>query len=981
MQALLSRACYKSGLKNEAADVASALLRRYPYSVDANRVLAEILGAERPENAQIYRQRVVELDPYAAQVSGTMFQSNEVPEAAVGVERLDWNGQPVSMQTDWGETKAISLESGTQRDEQPDWLKDSQNVMTPAAPSQPTPAPMFNTPASSPQTPGQTAEDIPDFMRAAGWGQSTGAFDESKPAFTEPGATGEAQPIEQGELPDWVKAMKPAEAEPASQGQEEGIPDWINNIGKGALPSQTNDLPDWMGQSEQPASPQASESLDWMNPPLEQSPSTLVGEAEDNQPDWLKNLGSETEATSSAAQSEEPDWLKGLGGESDFTPQPAQTDTPDWLKGLGSESESSSMEQADQPDWLKQVGAETETPAAEASSMDFDFLNQLSEEPVLQTPETTPSGVDKDNLGVSEQERDDSFAWLESLAAKQGASEGLLTKPEDRLEEEPEWVKQAKGLNAAEPPTPVEPVINELSTSFEELGKSEQEQDDSFAWLENLAAKQGATEGLLTKPEERREEEPEWVKQAKSLGERQPPTPATPEQPEQEPPAAIDETPEWLRSLDEEKKPEPEQPAAVDEVETWLQNLEGEKRSESTPAIDETAMWLKNLDKATAPATPSSANLEELGKSEQEQDDSFAWLENLAAKQGATEGLLTKPEDRLEQEPEWIRQAKDLGTQQPPEPAAESEQPAAMDETAAWLRSLDEDEKRAAPAADETAMWLKSLDEAESQPVQPMESTDEGLPAWMQNIEHEESRAAEATVPEKEAEAAWKPPVEEPVAMDESKLEEEIAPSWLAELEKEEEKPVTAAADDDLPAWLRAEESVPEATEPTRASDWKPVEEKEPEIIFSPPLEETKQPEMIYSPPLEDVKEPEPVAAEEPQETPIEIQEQQPKVEPELYKEPITRRVPAIAIPSADPVLGLARNELSRNNISGALESYGKLIKKARFLDEVIYDLRDALYHYPVEVSIWQSLGDAYMRANRLQDALDAYTKAEELLR
>ena len=44
-------------------------------------------------------------------------------------------------------------------------------------------------------------------------------------------------------------------------------------------------------------------------------------------------------------------------------------------------------------------------------------------------------------------------------------------------------------------------------------------------------------------------------------------------------------------------------------------------------------------------------------------------------------------------------------------------------------------------------------------------------------------------------------------------------------------------------------------------------------------------------------------------------------------------------------------------------------------------DLRDALYRYPVEVPIWQALGDAYMRANRLQDALDAYTKAEELLR
>jgi cytochrome c-type biogenesis protein CcmH/NrfG len=50
-------------------------------------------------------------------------------------------------------------------------------------------------------------------------------------------------------------------------------------------------------------------------------------------------------------------------------------------------------------------------------------------------------------------------------------------------------------------------------------------------------------------------------------------------------------------------------------------------------------------------------------------------------------------------------------------------------------------------------------------------------------------------------------------------------------------------------------------------------------------------------------------------------------------------------------------------------------------LDEVIHDLREAIYRFPVDVSIWQTLGDAAMRANRLQDALDAYTKAEELLR
>jgi tetratricopeptide (TPR) repeat protein len=184
MQALLARACYRSGLKNEAAEVASSVLRAYPYCLDANRVLMEILSSDRSENAQVYRQRVVELDPYAAHVTGTVFQSREAPEAAVNVERLDWNGQPVGMQPDWGTTQAISPEQVGARDEQPDWLRsafDESPTQPPpqpfgAAQDQPTGVSAFDTPAPPP--PGaEPKEEIPDFLRAAGWGQSTGAVD------------------------------------------------------------------------------------------------------------------------------------------------------------------------------------------------------------------------------------------------------------------------------------------------------------------------------------------------------------------------------------------------------------------------------------------------------------------------------------------------------------------------------------------------------------------------------------------------------------------------------------------------------------------------------------------------------------------------------------------------------------------------------------------------------------------------------------
>jgi cytochrome c-type biogenesis protein CcmH/NrfG len=63
------------------------------------------------------------------------------------------------------------------------------------------------------------------------------------------------------------------------------------------------------------------------------------------------------------------------------------------------------------------------------------------------------------------------------------------------------------------------------------------------------------------------------------------------------------------------------------------------------------------------------------------------------------------------------------------------------------------------------------------------------------------------------------------------------------------------------------------------------------------------------------------------------------------------------------------------------MKAYATLIKKNRLLDKIILDLTEATKRFPLDINLWQTLGDASMRANHLQDALDAYTKAEELLR
>src|SRR5512138_3762737 len=62
MQTLLARAYYRNGQKAEATELCTELLSKYPYCLDANRLMAEIAPAtQRAEMAQEYRKRVIEL--------------------------------------------------------------------------------------------------------------------------------------------------------------------------------------------------------------------------------------------------------------------------------------------------------------------------------------------------------------------------------------------------------------------------------------------------------------------------------------------------------------------------------------------------------------------------------------------------------------------------------------------------------------------------------------------------------------------------------------------------------------------------------------------------------------------------------------------------------------------------------------------------------------------------------------------------------
>jgi tetratricopeptide (TPR) repeat protein len=253
-----------------------------------------------------------------------------------------------------------------------------------------------------------------------------------------------------------------------------------------------------------------------------------------------------------------------------------------------------------------------------------------------------------------------------------------------------------------------------------------------------------------------------------------------------------------------------------------------------------------------------------------------------------------------------------------------------------WLSGLDEE-----PGLELDPDILRASQRAPFPSPQNEEPAKKEVPDWLSGLDNEKESDADS----------WQPPASTPDLQPVSIAPSDPLPDWLADSESAD----SGDDDDDLPPWLHREkyeeEGVPALAKPTSPTDWQPVESKQ-------PVQQAPQQKVTQSIPT-----PSPMNVEKKKSAP---KQAKPK---------------KLEVSSGVGMLSQAKAELDRGDIPEALLHYGKLIKRGKNLEEIIRDLSDSLYRYPVEVNIWQALGDAYMRANRLKEALDAYNKAEELIR
>ncbi len=667
-------------------------------------------------------------------------------------------------------------------------------------------------------------------------------------------------------------------------------------------------------------------------------------------PDWLKEMEDEAlsdepvvsaAAPTQADEEDVPDWLVGLEEETG-EPEPAFDQAAEAnLETPAPEMEAEIFEEEEVPDWLREM--EETTPSVEAPT-----LSETGMPPIFAVPETQ-------------------------------IEEPAISKPE-ASESVPDWLSEAipEDKSVREDTQAASGEEDALAGTFSGDLPSLEDQDAAIAWLESLAAKQGvAEEELVTDPEDRRDTPPDWITDSLS-GFEDLESMAAEEKAGIEPVMRdpLPDQPDWMTEtlIGDTLVPDQETPFDLAEDEPIAE-----------PAVEE---WsLDTLDKLQEAETPEAA-LDQPAETRQLEPETLE-MPSMPAYEGAAEAESFEFDDEFEPEaaeesaeeepafmsPGKTRQLQDEALEDATWPAFAAEEEESEGEAALWLEEIAEEVEPSGtllqPAAtrelDLERLGQTGIDEMgfdeETEIFESTEEPEEPEPEWMR----------ETGIPDPDFHTA------EP--------EEALAEAELAD------EPGEA-----VPEWMR-ETGVPgvvfESTPPEEASEEIEEEPKEfePEWMLETALplagvETELEPELVSE---EDGD----MGAQEATEDWMLETALPEELQTVLEEKAETTEVPAeetAVHPAAAPsrtdlsiqyeeLLAVARSSLQEDEIEAALKEYNRLIRRRRHLETVINDLQEATYRHPVDTNILESLGDAYVRTNRLQDALDTFSKAEDLLR
>ena len=940
-------------------------------------------GESEGEEPPDWLRESAEADVAGAGIAGAASQSapaDDIPDwlAEVGMGEEEVSGETAEFESTSGaETSDELQEVAAEPGDTPDWLAES--IEAPADESaeeitSETPDWLVESGVENIEAESEAAEDIPDWL--------VGSIMDAE-------STEEDAPTEEGEIvasdaiPDFIRDAGWSERDPNIELDDlPPIPDDVP-----ITPPPEGESPDWLraametgeSETEDDAAIEPGEMPSWLAtqlPPdleaaVEPASSTAEEEVEVEPPEWLrKSLGgeeSESDEEDTPAAGTVPDWLQEGGSRPHDTvvgwlkdTQPSEAvDQPEWLRSpsvTAPESQPGEVTEEEVPDWLQDAVAPAEQ---EADEKEVDWLTKVEEEtgnqpavhfgptdadPFADMGAAAPNLPDTDKLGETFGDGEDKEIWVSPD----------VPADEESPTTESSWLTEA----VTDEPAAPEPESDEA------------EQDATHAWLESLAAKQGAREEeLITSSEERVEEVPEWIS---GYGEEEsPPEKLTSEIPDGSLDAEleVEEPDSSAPGTSIIGPPEEAEVDIADEVPSAL---------EAQPDLTEE---LGEVSDETSAATPDLTD----------EDAALAWLEGLAAKQGASEEeLISEPETRADELPSWVAEMSETAVDEDQEQQPSVENGIAESE----LLSTDElDEMDEQQAED----WIAKLPQAYSESELEIDpETEISIP---ESIADEEPRIVTTDLPE------W---LREPVDEIESTTKAPTLPDWLAEddditptaeLSTESKMPESSVPEDeaelpaDIFATTIADDPMSVAEEGAVSIEETPSAEGsdivvESEVILEPEALPVVEPMAELEVVVDEAHE----AATQEEFEPLSEAAVEPGTVVESAPEPATPVMTEKAEPEQEATaeqaaeredkwgmeaLANARDYLSDDDWPRALKQYGRLVKSDAMLDTVIADLEQASREsIDVPAELLNTLGDAYMKDDNLRLALESYQKA-----
>ncbi len=999
---ILARMYSETGQKPSALDQLTIILNKLPYCYDANLLMLQILiSSNRSAESKTYKDRLIAIDPYYAFINSESPSPDLVPDEAVSVEKIEWQYSDDDTQrhtkilgTDWQDAKGPLASSGVttksfNQDSLPNELPDENMIPSvegilmagaveqvmesqqqvyeeektqeftelrqePAPALEPSsaiaeveesdqPVNITENPVENPSVGDSANPELPDWMKAAGWVPSDGQVEETPVTETTP-----SEPVASNEIPDWIKTMAPVETRPTPEEvvEESEKIELLEKI----LPepiSKTQEIPEtemagtvsgFDGvQSQETTGPGITfESLGVEQPSEsttnEQEQEPVVASNEDV-PGWMNIVESPAQPEIIAneenkSESPLPVWMS-----LEDQVEEEKLEFPD-QKSLASQVEqtSESMEPSEVgelPDWLGSNHSEQLDSQASAMPNELPGSQPLnsSETPDIYTAKTSA----EESLP----------AWM----APKSSSEEATSSQSD--EEIPEWLREEEPIPSENTTLSDETLISTpISMMDENSEKIElplpQEYSEIPDWLKEVNTDQNP---VLSIPDE--DILPEWAK------------PNAP--PEQEgflsPESAVESfiaeavTPSSTESTPAESV---QQGVEIGDFASFTQSTASEPESNQglNSLLDQLSQGgvqdQTSINEQVLPIEESGSSAYDLRSDLLSQEESpFVDTDSYEENEPrGDETLVSKPFIDYEKQDVTQSTSETPAEIQPeisePLPESESPQPTEVEPPIADLDYIQGQQE----AGQFVQPILESSVLDQQVPDDTLDMTaDIDIESWLNSLQEENS------IPGVES------------ADTTTETDEDLQKQIFQQLpETENMEPAIPAVE------LTRAETAPLVgyDEEEKPSDRSPLDELEEAGHFQsvPPVVE-----LVDRLTPEEVNQP-----EEP--TLIEVDEviQTP--------EPVLTEIPEIKVPQTyEEWLDSANSSISDGNLEDAIVIFDRLIKKGSNLELTIQSLRSAVYRFPSEVSVWQSLGDGYAKSNRLQEALDAYTKAEELIR